>query len=598
VALVAVSIGGVVLNGALRREVIARTADHLSVETRMARDLLASEPDLPAAAQRLAGRLGHDLEIRVTIISPDGTVLGDSERTDEELHAMDNHAARPEVAAALRDGQGQALRYSDTLGIEMLYVAQRIDPGDPAHGVVRLATPLRAVAQARERERPIIAGTALLSVLIAAAAGWLLARGPSRRLREMGRTATEIAAGRLGARSYPGGRDEVADLARSLNRMAGQLEERLALLDRERNQLRTLLDGMVEGVLLIDGTGRIALANAAFSDMFAAEGPVAGRQPIEVARVPALQEAVDSALAAEGPEVHEIVLAGPPERVISASLAAVKEKDETVGAVVVMHDITEVKRLERVRSEFVANVSHELRTPLTAIKGYAETLLGGGLDEKPLATEFVEVIARHADRLRDLIEDLLDLASVEQGVARLRIDGVDVREIVAQAEATLRPAAERKLQDLRTDIPQGLPAVMADRDRLAQVLINLIDNAIKFTPERGRIVVGARVDETRAGSRDGDAGRVVLSVSDTGVGIPAGELSRVFERFYRVDRSRDRKEGGTGLGLAIAKHLTQAMGGTIEVESVPGAGTTFRIGLPAAPRREEPRPARQGPTPR
>jgi two-component system phosphate regulon sensor histidine kinase PhoR len=250
----------------------------------------------------------------------------------------------------------------------------------------------------------------------------------------------------------------------------------------------------------------------------------------------------------------------------------VREGERSIGAVVVLHDITEIKRLERVRSEFVANVSHELRTPLTAIKGYAETLLAGGLDEKPRAVEFVEVIARHADRLRDLIEDLLDLASVEQGEARLRIGRVAVAEVVAQAEATLRPSAVRRSQTLRAEVPAGLPAVLADRDRLAQVLINLVDNAIKFTPDGGRILLSAAAAD----------GRIILSVSDTGIGIPPGEVGRIFERFYRVDRSRDRKEGGTGLGLAIAKHLTQAMGGTIEAESAAGTGTTFRITLPAA----------------
>src|SRR5262249_4219996 len=257
---------------------------------------------------------------------------------------------------------------------------------------------------------------------------------------------------------------------------------------------------------------------------------------------PALQEAVERALQATTPLVHEIALAGPPERVISASLAAVREGDRSIGAVVVMHDVTEIKRLERVRSEFVANVSHELRTPLTAIKGYAETLLAGGLDEKPRAAEVVGGIARHADRLRALIEDLPDLASVEQGEARLRIGRVAVADVVAQAEATLRPSAERRSQALRAEVPAGLPAVLADRDRLAQVLINLVDNAIKFTPDGGRILITAQASD----------GAIVLAVSDTGVGIPQGDLERIFERFYRVDRSRHRKEGGTGLGLAIA----------------------------------------------
>jgi two-component system phosphate regulon sensor histidine kinase PhoR len=299
---------------------------------------------------------------------------------------------------------------------------------------------------------------------------------------------------------------------------------------------------------------------------------VEGRRPLEVARVPALQEALDEALRADHPTTREMALGGVQEKVIRASLAALRDGEATVGAVAVFHDVTELKRLERARREFVANVSHELRTPLTAIKGYAENLRDGGLQDPAVAAQFVDVIHRNAERLRSLIEDLLDLSSVEQGQARLTLGPVRLADVVAQAAAVIRPAAQKKGQTLTLDLAEGLSAPRADRDRLAQVLINLLENAVKFTPEGGRIAV----------SGSAAPGRVVLSVSDTGVGIPPDEVPRIFERFYRVDRSRDRREGGTGLGLAIAKHLVQAMGGTIQVESAQGAGTTFRVTLPAA----------------
>jgi two-component system phosphate regulon sensor histidine kinase PhoR len=333
-----------------------------------------------------------------------------------------------------------------------------------------------------------------------------------------------------------------------------------------------MLDAMVEGVLLLDSDGRIVLGNPAFALIFDATGPLEGRRPLEAARIGALQEAVDAALVSAEPVMREITLPGEPARTIQASLAAVREAGGVVGAVAVFHDVTEIKTLERVRREFVANVSHELRTPLTAIKGYAETLLGGGLEDRARAAQFVEVIARHAERLRGLIEDLLDLAAVEQREARLSIGPVDVGEVAAQAEAVLKPAAAARDLALAVDVPGGLPQVLADRDRLAQILINLLDNAVKFTPPAGRVEVSARA----AGDN------VVIAVRDTGIGIPPAEIGRIFERFYRVDRSRDRREGGTGLGLAIAKHLVLAMDGTIEVESVPGAGATFRVTLPAA----------------
>jgi two-component system, OmpR family, phosphate regulon sensor histidine kinase PhoR len=564
---------GLVLDRAIDRNVTEQIGMTLRRDAGLARDLARAEADLPRTADALADRLGRDLGIRVTVIAADGTVLGDTDLDGEALARIENHAGRPEVIAALRDGEGRSIRYSTTVSDRLLYLALRIDPSDPGRGILRVAVPLTAVREARQELRTQLLKAAILSVLAAAIFGWLLALRPSRRLEEMSRAAGEIASGRLGVRARASrGDDEIGALARSMNRMADQLEERLALLAREHNQLQTVLDGMVEGVLLTGPDGTILLANAAFERIFRAQTPVRGRRPIEAARVPGLHEAFQAALATTEPLTREIALGGADDRVIRASLATIREGGATIGTVAVFHDVTELKRLEQVRREFVANVSHELRTPLTAIKGYAETLRDGGLRDPARAAEFVEVIQRHAERLRDLIEDLLDLAAVEQGEARLALAPTPVRETVAQAEAVIRPAAAARSQTLAIDIPAGLPDALADRDRLAQVLINLLDNAVKFTPERGRVTVSASAA----------AGRVTLAVGDTGVGIPPADLGRIFERFYRVDRSRDRREGGTGLGLAIAKHLVQAMGGTIEVESRQGSGTTFRVTLPVA----------------
>ena len=565
-------LAAVVLDRAVARRITDQVASRLTEETRLARDLLLSEPDLAVGADALADRLGRDLGLRVTIIDASGKVLGDTDLDGEALLSVENHADRPEVIEAMRAGTGRAVRYSRTLTENMLYVASRIDPDDPSRGVVRLAVPLTDVKKAQEEIRGPILVAALLSVVLAAGIGWVVARGPARRLEAMARAASDFAGGRTAVRAEAGGDDEVAVLARSLNRMADELQERLVLLERERSQLRTVLEGMVEGVVLTDPTGRILLANDAFRRIFNAQLPVEGRRPLETARVPALQEAIESALEADEPVTREIALGGAQDKVIQASLASIRESGETVGAVAVFHDVSELKRLERVRREFVANVSHELRTPLTAIKGYAETLRDGGLRDPETAAEFVRVIHRHAERLRALIEDLLDLAAVEQGEARIDLAPVALRDVATQAEAVARPAAAGKRHTLTLDVPGDLPRVLADRDRLGQVLINLLDNAVKFTPEGGRIEVSARPS----------SGRVVLSVKDNGVGIPPEDIGRIFERFYRVGRSRDRREGGTGLGLAIAKHLTQAMGGTIEVESRPGSGTTFRVSLPAA----------------
>ena len=510
--------------------------------------------------------------MRVTIVAAGGRVLGDTDLDGDALARIENHGGRPEIAAAFHGGEGRSSRYSTTLGEELLYVARRIDPGNPERGVVRLALPLTAVRRAREELRLPLLLSAVLSLLAAILAGWVAARGPAGRLEEMSRAASEIADGSTASRVRPGGSDEVGRLARSLNRMADELEKRLALLSRERGQLQSILDGMVEGVLLTDARGTILLVNRAFQEIFDARPPFAGRRPMEVARIPALQEILEEAQGADNPFTREIPPAGTLEKSIQASLAPLHESGQYVGTVAVFHDVTELKRLENVRREFVANVSHELRTPLTAIRGYAETLRDGALKDSEKSLEFVRVIHRHATRLQALIDDLLDLSKVEQGKAPLSLGPVLLQEVVAQVDAVIHPLALEKRHTLVVEIPHRLPSLWVDRDRLAQILINLLDNAVKFTPEGGRISLMAA----------GREGRVLLEVSDSGVGIPPEEIGRVFERFYRVDRSRDRREGGTGLGLAIAKHLTHAMGGTLDVESLPGRGTTFRLSFPAA----------------
>jgi two-component system phosphate regulon sensor histidine kinase PhoR len=574
VAGLSVGIAALFLSLSIERLIVRRLADGLEAQAVVARALFARETDLRAAADPLADRLGRELRVRVTMIAADGTVLGDTDLDGEALRTVENHSDRPEVKAALARGDGRSVRTSHTLGRDLLYVAVRVDPADPSKGVVRFAVPLDEVQRARSVVRGPVAAAACAAVLLAAGLGILASGRLVRRLERLSRTAAGLAAGNPGARFRPGRNDEMGDVERSLHRMADQLDERLALLLRERNEMRTVLQGMVEGVLLTDSTGRILLANDAFERIFDAPPPLEGLRPLEAARVPALQEAIEAALDAETPLSREIeVLRGQQERVLHASLAALRGDDgAVVGAVAVFHDVTALKRLEQARREFVANVSHELRTPLTAIKGYAETLLHGGLADPDSAAEFVRVIDRHAERLRLLIEDLLDLAAVEQGRARLDLLPTSAAEAAAQAVAVVRPAAEAKRQTLRIDVPESLPDCLADRDRLAQVLINLLDNAIKFTPAGGDIGIEAHAN--------GD--RLEIAVRDTGPGIPPEDLGRIFERFYRVERSRDRREGGTGLGLAIAKHLVQAMDGSLEASSAPGAGSTFRVTLPLA----------------
>jgi two-component system phosphate regulon sensor histidine kinase PhoR len=558
----------------LQKRAVRRLADSLRAQAVLARDLARTGTDLPAGADALADRIGRELDLRVTVIAADGTVLGDTDFDGEKIRALENHAERPEVKEAMAHGAGESIRWSHSVQGDLLYVAVRIDPDDPARGVMRLAVPLDEVRRAEWAVAGPIAAAALASILLAAALGVLASGRLVRRLERLSNAAAAIAAGQASARARPGRADEVGEVERSLNRMADTLDERLALLLHQRNQMHSVLEGMVEGVLLTDATGRILLANRAFERMFDAPPPLEGRRPLEAARVPGLQESIEAALEAPGPLTREIELVrAHQEKVLRASLAPLRgAMAERLGAVAVFHDVTELKRLEQARREFVANVSHELRTPLTAIKGYAETLLHGGLADPASAIEFVRVIDRHAERLRLLIEELLDLAAVEQGRARLDLEPTSPAEVSAQAVGVVRPAADFKHQSFSIDVPEDLPRCRADRDRLAQVLINLLGNAVKFTPDGGRIGIRARASN----------GHMEIAVFDNGPGIPADELGRIFERFYRVERSRDRREGGTGLGLAIAKHLVQAMDGSIEAESAPGSGATFRVTLPLA----------------
>jgi two-component system, OmpR family, phosphate regulon sensor histidine kinase PhoR len=572
VAALSTAAAGTFFYRAIGRHITDQAALGLREKARLVQDVLRREEDVPRSADSIADRIGKELSVRVTIVAEDGKVLGDTDLDGEALANIENHGHRPEILEAMQRGAGRATRYSTTLGENLLYVALRIDPDRPDRGVVRLALPLTAVRKARRELLLPLLISACLTIVASILAGWVAARGPAGKLEEMSRAASKIAEGRTSSRVRPGGQNEVGQLARSLNRMAEELERRLSAISRERGQLQSVLDGMVEGVLLTDGAGNILLANRAFQEIFDARPPFAGRRPLEVARIPALQEILEEARAAGVPFTREIALGAGVEKSIRASLAPLREESGFAGTVAVFHDVTELKRLENIRREFVANVSHELRTPLTAIRGYAETLRDGALKDAGKAAEFVRVIHRHAERLQALIEDLLDLSRVEQGKARLSLGPVSLREVMGQVEPVLRPLALEKDQSLELLLPDGLLFSRADRDRLAQVLINLLDNAVKFTPEGGRISLAAESRE----------GRIVLTVRDSGIGIPPDEIGRIFERFYRVDRSRDRREGGTGLGLAIAKHLTLAMDGTIEVSSSPGEGTTFRLTFPAS----------------
>jgi two-component system phosphate regulon sensor histidine kinase PhoR len=420
--------------------------------------------------------------------------------------------------------------------------------------------------------RPAIAAGTGAAIGAALAAGAIGAFFATRPLRDLTRAALRMSDGDLHARARVDGDDEVAELARALNRFAAEHGRWIEALLAERDLLAGILDGMSEGVLVLDAEERIVLANRALRGM-ARIGDAAINKPLlEAIRNATLKEALDAAAKSGEAVVREIELSRPLPRKLLVRVASLNTGTTARGTIAVFHDVTDLRRLETIRTDFVANVSHELRTPVTAISTAAETLLGGALAEPAEAAEFVDVIDRHSKRLRHLVDDLLDLSKIEAKSFRMVLGDHEVGPTLSQAVELMQDPARRRRMTLR--LAPGIEGLRAriDRRALEQVVMNLLDNAIKYAGEGARVTVAAR----------GVGDRVEISVSDDGVGISPAHLGRLFERFYRVDAGRSREIGGTGLGLSIVKHLVELMGGTIDVESEPGKGACFTVRLSAS----------------
>jgi two-component system, OmpR family, phosphate regulon sensor histidine kinase PhoR len=539
-----------------------------------ARDVLDRGAD-PASAQAFVTRASRPTGARVTLIAIDGHVVGESERSAGDLGALDNHRDRPEVKAALGGKRGRDLRQSGTIRAPFLYVALPVQDDGRVIGVLRLALPLSAVTTSYATLHQVMLAGGAVALLVALAIGLFVAGRVTRPVVEMQSIARQMSQGNFLVRAPTRSMDEIGALGRSLNVLATRLREKIEDVEQEQAKVTAILDGMVEGVIAVDGHERIVLMNERARAIFNLGGVRAERKPfLEVIRNAELHEVFRATRAAtEAPVRREVSLTAPAGRVLQVHGVPLLLAGGETGVVIVLHDITELRRLEQVRTEFVANVSHELRTPLTAIHGYVETLLGGALEEPDNARRFLEIVHRQTERLGRLINDLTDLSNIELGKVSLRLAPTPLDEVVDSVLAVIEPRARRGGVTLGTKMSPGLPPVKADHDRLAQILINLVDNAVKYTQGGGAVTV--RASETARGT-------VEVSVEDTGVGIPSSDLPRITERFYRVDKARSRELGGTGLGLAIVKHLVLAHGGELHIESDVGRGTTVRFTLPAA----------------
>ena len=563
---------GVYVSRALEAQSVARLQGTLITQAGLLHDVFAPLLDgapgvsgVQARAQRYARILGG----RVTVIAADGTVLAESDR--ESAREIENHAERPEVRQALSGGVGSAVRRSATVQRDLLYVAVPLEQAGRPRAVLRLALPTQDVDDARALVRATVVAGALLAVGVAVVIGLFVSRRVTRPVREMEAAARRMAEVDFAQTVPVSGNDEIAALGVALNRMAVAVREKIERLADEQAKVRTILDGMIEGVVALDDRGRVLLLNPGARSMFGVEDAVEGRSFLEVVRQKGLLDLMDEVRASGAPARHELELGPPVNRVVAARGGPLGLGPGAAGVLLVLHDVTELRRLERVRSEFVANVSHELRTPLTCIKGYLETLLDGALDDRAHARRFLEVAGTHAERLDRLIDDLLELSNIESGRVTLSLMRLDLGDVVTGVVAMFERQVTQKDLAIEHSVTPGL-AVRADRDRLVQILVNLLDNAVKFTPDGGRIGIDAR---------PAPEGRVEVRVRDTGIGIPSTDLPRITERFYRVDRTRSREIGGTGLGLAIVKHLVQAHGGELRIESELGRGTTVSFTLPS-----------------
>ena len=564
------------MSNTLEKNLIEGITENLFNEARLARLMAVKEvAALHTDAPAIAYSIGKDIKARVTIIARDGQVVGDSELTGGEIRGLENHADRPEVIGALKSGAGSSTRYSATLHTQMLYVALPFTTKKLETGVVRLALPLSQVQNAMTGLHTVLGAAVALAFICSLLLSYILSNLTTRPLRLIAANAALIGKGVFSSRIPVTGKDEVSDLAVVMNDMAARIETQLDRISAERNRLDTILSGMGEGVLVTDNNGTITLVNPSFRSLFSLGDTLEGESLIEITRHPDLIAAMKKVLATREEILEEITLQLPADKKVTilTHWVPLLKQGEMLGVVAVFHDISDIKRLEQVRKDFVANVSHELRTPVAVIKGYAETLSSDGQTMDPeRVVHFSRIIHNHAERLAGLISDLLTLSQLESGKIEMEMTPITLKSSISRACSLLEQKAQEKEIELRQEVENGETLVLADLGRLEQVIINLLDNAISYTPAHGTVTVSAV-----------DLGSTVrIDVADTGIGIPAKDLPRIFERFYRVDAARSREIGGTGLGLSIVRHIVQAHGGTVSVQSVLGKGSTFSFTLKKA----------------
>jgi two-component system phosphate regulon sensor histidine kinase PhoR len=575
-SLLGLFIAGALIFSSERKRLLTQLEQNMVYQTQLLSNifspLLVDSLDI-RKVDSLTDELGQKIDSRITIINDRGEVVGDSYESGESLLRMENHKDRPEVASALLDKVGKSIRYSYTTKLDMLYVAFPIKAQGKIIGVARLALPLAELKHQQNR----ILNLVILGLLLAFIFSLLLSFGFSNQvakpLRQMMQVGKKMSEGDFTQRIKIKTKDEIGELGKTLNQMSVELSEKIAEITEDRSQLHSILSSMIEGVLAVDRQGKVLLVNDALSRMFELNASFYGKPHYEVIRDPELNEFIQKVLSSGLKKSKEISFIHPPERDFMIQSALVRQPREGgIFAVFSFHDITELKKLERVRKDFVANVSHELRTPLTSIKGFVEALQDGSINNPEQSFRFLSIISQHTNRMNKIISDLLQLSQIESKEFELKIEPFSLKELVEEVVYILKRSADKKLQNLEVNLHSGDARVLGDRYRINQALTNLVDNAIKYTLEKGTIKIESR-----------DKGELVeIAVIDNGMGILPNDLPRIFERFYTVDKGRSRELGGTGLGLSIVRHIIEAHGGKVNVQSQLGKGSQFSFTLEKA----------------
>lgn len=570
---------GVLITGLLSME-IAKNYYYNSIEEKLISDAKLirkeiskdAEEDSEPEYEKLCAEYSSIIGERITVIGIDGKVLGDSEL---EAENMENHINRPEVREALKHGLGESTRKSDSLGAELLYIALPYTAGKDVAGIIRVSIPLNSINDIKKRIWGYIFLAIFAGISVAVILGYRYLYGVTRPIKEITEAAGTIARGKFDKRVNVQTDDEIGELGKTFNYMAQKLNNTIDELRDDKSKIEAILTSSINGVIAVDNNGKIMIINPVAERLLdIQEKNVSGKDLFELARNDEAVSAVKKILepGKEGP--LEFNFSWPEEKIIRTYSAPITLKGRyarTIGTLIIAQDITDIRKLEKIRSDFVANVTHELRTPLTSIRGFIETLKDGAVEDTVRCNRFLEIIDIEAERLERLIDDILLLSEIENKPFILQVDRIDIEKTVEEDILSIfKKRAEDKNILLRTYFQNNLPVLNMNIDRFKQMMINLVDNAIKYSPHAGEVLVSAYSKNNK----------MVLKIKDTGIGIPEEHQERLFERFYRVDKGRSRKLGGTGLGLAIVKHIVLSADGTIKVSSQPGVGTEFKIEIP------------------